>query len=396
MKYLISFIILLIVSQSGYSSQLNDSSKISILTCGSGSELYSIFGHTAIRVKDPAQNLDKVFNYGTFSFSDDFYVKFTMGKLNYFLSTQDFESFSESYAEENRSIIEQELNLSTEQRNHLYAFLQQNLLPENKYYLYDFFYNNCSTKEIDVLQKTLGSDFILPPDYNKKTDKSFRDLTDPYIENNMPWSDFGIDLGLGSVTDKKTTELEQTYLPIQLYDFLKKTSVHSSGGLLPMIKSEQIIYKAAPGLDQSTSISPGKLFISAFILISIFSIIEIKNKRLYKWIDFLVFFTMGLLGVLLLFLWIGTDHTATARNYNLIWASPLHLLLAFAILMNANTKLLIAYSWFTLILCTLLLIAWGLVPQDLHEAAIPLILIIIARAGLRVQYFTYKTKTSRI
>lgn len=119
---------------------LSDSAKISLLTCSSGSELYSIFGHSAIRVKDVRNRLDIVFNYGTFDFSEpNFYPNFVRGRLNYILSASHFEDFKYAYIEENRSISEQILNITKDEKQHLLDSILINYMPENRYYRYDFF-----------------------------------------------------------------------------------------------------------------------------------------------------------------------------------------------------------------------------------------------------------------
>lgn len=126
---------------------LSDSARISLLTCSPGNELYSVFGHSAIRVKDLPNKVDIVFNYGVFDFSDpNFYPNFVRGRMNYILAGNYYEDFYSSYVEENRSISEQVLNFSKEEKQHLLDSLFINYMPEHRYYRYDFFYDNCATR----------------------------------------------------------------------------------------------------------------------------------------------------------------------------------------------------------------------------------------------------------
>jgi hypothetical protein len=103
---------------------LGPDARITLLTCSPGDDLYSIFGHSAVRVEDPAQDIDWVFNYGTFDFSDpNFYTNFVRGKLNYKLSVSEYRYFEYSYQRENRWIWEQELNLTPGERQFLFDSL---------------------------------------------------------------------------------------------------------------------------------------------------------------------------------------------------------------------------------------------------------------------------------
>src|SRR5690606_22569898 len=142
----------------GQSVKLSPRAEISIITCGPGEELYSSFGHSAFRVKDPALKLDFAYNYGTFDFNKpNFYIKFAQGKLLYELSVSYFEDFVYNYKIEGRWVKEQVLNLSQDEKNQLFNFLNINAQPENKEYLYDFFFDNCSTKIRDVLEEVLNN-----------------------------------------------------------------------------------------------------------------------------------------------------------------------------------------------------------------------------------------------
>jgi hypothetical protein len=131
--------------------QLSDQAVISLITADPGEELYSLFGHSAIRVKDTVNNQDLVFNYGTFNFNTpNFYMKFTRGKLLYMLSIQQFDRFKRSYEYEKRDLKEQILNLTQDQKQAIFQFLLWNYQPENRYYKYDFFFDNCATRIRDV------------------------------------------------------------------------------------------------------------------------------------------------------------------------------------------------------------------------------------------------------
>ncbi len=200
--FLSLFCILLSLAGSAkrYEINLSDSSRISLLTCSSGNELYSIFGHSAIRVSDPIRSLDIVFNYGTFDFYDpNFYPNFVRGHLNYILSVSPYREFKQSYVEEGRWIWEQRLNINLNEKQHLFDSLLINYRPENRYYPYDFFGDNCATRIRDIFVKRVSREITF--DYSSfEKGKSFRQLLMPNLARSQ-WAKLGINLLLGLPAD---------------------------------------------------------------------------------------------------------------------------------------------------------------------------------------------------
>ena len=195
---------------------LSEKATISVITCGSGTELYSTFGHSAFRIKDPLTGLDKIYNYGTFDFNaPNFYLNFAKGKLTYQLSTTNFLYFLREYQYENRWVKAQVLNLNQQEVKAIFLFLENNAKPENRAYQYDFFYDNCSTKIEEVI-KTVLKDNVEFNNSHIKTTKSHRDLISDYTENQQ-WGKFGIDLALGSVIDREATKDEYKFLPDYIF-----------------------------------------------------------------------------------------------------------------------------------------------------------------------------------
>ncbi|NQX90714.1 MAG: DUF4105 domain-containing protein, partial [Flavobacteriales bacterium] len=191
--------------------KLSDEAQLSLLTCSPGAELYSTFGHSAIRINDPVKNIDWVYNYGTFEFSDDFYAKFAQGKLNYRLSKGTFTNFVNEYIYFGRKVEEQVFLLSRNDIQLLFEALEENYKPENRTYRYDFFFDNCSTRILDIVEETLDGEIVfndpLPAD-----SMTFREMIDSY-QGHMPWGDFGIDLALGTPCDRYMEHPEQTFIP---------------------------------------------------------------------------------------------------------------------------------------------------------------------------------------
>jgi len=176
--------------------------RISLLTCSPGEDLYAVFGHTALRITDSLAHTDIVYNYGTFNFEEpNFYLKFVRGKLDYALAYESLPQFLYGYTVEKRNVFEQELQLTAVQKQQIISFLQQNLMGNNRFYKYDFFYDNCTTRVRDILQKQSGLTITKPLVTNGIT---FRNMIHVYLDSmHMCWSKLGIDILLGSPTDKK-------------------------------------------------------------------------------------------------------------------------------------------------------------------------------------------------
>lgn len=392
MKKLLWFICLI---SSVANAQLSEQAIISVLTCGPyQGELYSAFGHSAFRVFDPVRNINVVCNYGTFDFNQpNFYLNFALGRNQYKLSVEEYQGFENRYIYENRFIHEQVLDLTMEQKQKLFAYLQWNALPENESYLYDYFYDNCSTKIRDVLLAALGDD-VKFDESHITTDYSIRELTDFYIKEQQPWGDLGIDICLGLPMDKKAAPLEYMFLPDFVESAFDHATINQNGSSVPLVKEKQVTYEARA--EDSLRRIPHPLYVSGFIalVIVIVTVWDFRRRKATNRFDFVFFGITGLIGILLTFLWFFTNHKAAAYNLNLLWAFPFHVFAALAL--SKSPKWLTAYFLFTTILALGTLLGWTILPQKLHYALIPL----IAALGIRsfTQYYfrskLYKPKFS--
>lgn len=296
--------------------------SISILTCGVGEELYASFGHTAVRVVDSAQRTDDVYNYGYFNFSEEnFYLKFTLGKLPYYLDKETYRGFIATYVQENRTIREQVLDLDATQTESLLAFLENNLKPENRQYKYDFLFDNCATRVRDLFPNVLGSHFYFG---NILEDKkiSYRNILNQYLSNKH-WERLGINLLLGSKIDSIMTEDGIMFLP----DYVHKGLVHAKLDGKHLVKSENQILEHKTEHKRSLN-APLWLHIGILILVVMAYLLP-PFRFLKPILRFLLLFVTGLLGVFMLFMWMGTNHQSCAYNYNVLWALPLNLIVAF-------------------------------------------------------------------
>ena len=313
-KILLQLFFISILAHWHISTFAQDSSRlrISLLTCTPGEELYSTFGHSAYRIIDSSRAFndwqDVVYNYGTFNFDDDgFYLKFVQGKLLYYASAENFNDFKAMYQSTNRGITEQVLNLSATQKINMQAFLNNNLKEENKYYKYDFFFDNCTTRLRDILIKYKDATFTQTP--VMPAGSRFRQAIHQYLDkNNKDWSKLGIDILLGFTKNK---------------------------------------------------------FARAFL----------------QGLEGLFFFVTGILGIILIFMWVGTDHSMTKNNFNLIWAWPTHSIMAFFV--NSSQHAVHKRRWvqkyfiITAVVLLAVLICWYFLPQQMNDGLIPIVLLLI-------------------
>jgi len=328
-KQILFIITLFIFSKIGIGQTLSNNAEVSILICAPGEDLYSTFGHAAIRINDPANRIDYVYNYGTFNFeTPHFYLKFVRGQLDYMMSVSYYKYFISSYINEKRWVKEQTLDLTSEQKNEVFAFLQNNALPENKYYRYDFFYDNCATRVKDVIKDVLKDELILPKKITNDG-QTFRDLIHIYLQGH-DWERFGINLALGRPTDKVVTMEEATFLPDYLGIAFKKSTIKVNGINKPLIKQSRMLYEPKENIAKSkTRILPFVVFMLVFLIVLILTYFELKNKKYFIILDKTLFFIAGLTGIVILTLWFGTEHTTVINNWNILWAMPLFFIAAF-------------------------------------------------------------------
>lgn len=394
-KYLLFFFIFWGLSpQITQAQSLSPQAKISLITCSPGDELYSMYGHSAIRVADPQYGIDYVFNYGTFNFkTPNFYTKFVRGKLKYQLSISDFADFVAAYQYYNRSVFEQDLNLTLHQKNAVFKYLQINYLPENREYLYDFFFDNCATKIRDVFKIALQDSLKIDPKTALRG-QSFRQIVGIY-QKPFPWADFGVDLAMGTPSDRKATAPEYMFIPDYLADGFAKATVKTASGWQPFAQPVRTVFQAPQPANPSVPlITPTIICWLLFVIAALFTFFQWQQKKFTYKLDVVLFGVIGLLGVILLFLTTGTDHKAFAKNLNLLWAIPLHLPVAFLLLPKKRPAFVKFYFLATAVLMAILLVSWQWLPQQYHPAFLPLILLLALRAGFI--YFTCKKKQVRI
>ena len=323
-KKFVTYIPFLFAVYSGFSQPITHNAEVSLLTCSSGKELYATFGHSAIRVYDSITQTDIVFNYGVFDFNTpNFYWKFVNGKLKYQLAIQSARRFIRMYEKEGRSVIEEKIILKKEEKRDLLAYLQKNYLPENRYYLYDFFYNNCSSKIWDVTVKQVNQPLYY--DSENQGNITFRQMLYPYLKD-LPWAKLGINILLGMPADEIANFEEQVFLPDYLsYNMshtLREKNKNNAQSLLGPRKV--LVEKKTP--EHNDKLKPIRVFWIFFVLIFMLTILGV-SKKILSIIDYIIYSSAGLLGLLLTFLWFISEHQAMNANLDLLWANPIAFLI---------------------------------------------------------------------
>jgi len=298
-----------------------ENTKISILTCRSGDELYSTFGHTAIRIVNSEDNFDIVYNYGIFSFNTpNFYPKFMRGKLPYYLGVTKTSNFLNEYTYDKRSVFEQELNLNKEQKRSIIQFLIENAKPENRAYKYDFFYDNCATRVVDVFSSVGEVTYSYAIDQ-----KTFRELLKENLRN-LVWSDFGIDLVIGARADRYANRRGQMFLPEYVKVNLESATLDNA---VPLAKPVYLVldFEALDAKRKKSGTNWPLICTSLFLILTL--MVNLANLKIARIYNKTILVVSSIVGLLLLFMWFGTEHGATKDNWNILWMNPLILIYLF-------------------------------------------------------------------
>lgn len=372
--YKCMIVCLLLIGCTRLIAQIPDSTtQVSLITVGPGDDLYSSFGHSLFWFSDPAKGLDASYNYGSFTFqTENFYIKFLRGTLPYKIDKGSLNHEVYVWQHENRSVVQQVLNLSAAQKQKLYALLEENYRPENREYRYRFFYDNCATRLQDMLLATCG-DSIVYEGYTHET-RTFREWIDKYAHKQKPWADFGMDLAIGKTADKTATPMQATFLPDNLHDAFADARIIVGGKPGPLVAADHIIYSAKPR-QPAGFLTPMVFFWLLALLTGLFTLWQLRGHKINFTFDKILFTTCAIAGTVLLLLWFGTDHEDTVLNWDVLWASPILLIIA-AGLSRVKKK---AWVSVLLIVYALLLLA-GTVNLDKHnQVLIPILLVLIIR-----------------
>jgi len=313
---------------------LSDNAKVSILTCGTAPVSYAMYGHTGIRITDVINQIDVVYNYGAFDFSTpNFMLKFVKGDLQYFVTSDNYYDFELSYLQDQRSIVEQELNLTSPQKQQLLNELHTSLTSDERFYTYKFIDKNCTTMVVDKINKILGSEILKQP----KSEQSYRDILYPYMTDF--YMKLGIQIIFGAKVDQPATRL---FLPLELEKVLETAT-----------QNGQKIAQPTKVLNKGTDNVPFSYINSIYSLLAAIVILILLNK---KGIQITYFIFAGLLGLFFSLVGFYSLHEEISWNYNILLFNPLLLVFAYFYWKNNTSKIILLGQ--ICIACTLIYLAY--------------------------------------
>ena len=377
----ILLLFLLLMSLALNAQVLSDSATASVLTCGAGEDFYTSFGHSAIRITDPVKGLDLVYNYGTFDFgTPHFYWKFMRGQLDYQLSRTSYAEFIDEYEWYSRPVSEQRLTFESGQVQNLFLLLETNYLPEYRHYRYDFLRDNCATRVRDIVYSAWAQDTVLQ---RTAEPRSYRQLLATCLKDSMEWWHLGIDLLFGLPTDHRCSAPERMFLPAEMEAELAQCTTTGIWTAPAIVEpSHALLTKGRTPL--KASFPPVVAFA---LLLAVIAVLTVCAHRfsfkpvVFNVIDRVFFIVAGLCGLFLCFMWFGTDHWCTQWNLNILWLSPLLILIAIRLERSPRWALWLQEAMF-------FVAAVWVVWCGLSVAIIPLIIMLM----LRVTVLLFRAK----
>lgn len=356
--------------------QLSDHATISLITYSPGDELYTAFGHSSIRVRDDAQAIDRLYNYGTFDFETEaFYLKFARGDLLYQLSVGLSNAEINERGNLGQGVTESILNFNAEQRQAMFSELETNLLPENRFYRYDFTLDNCSTRVRDIFEKVWGHP-VADPSIGKIT---FRQMLDPYFLR-IPWIRFGIYLLLGAGVDRLVTPREACFLPFNLERAVQESSTETG----PLGGKPAAIYQPQPLPSAPWYLRPEIVF--WVLVVAWMGWWFWGGRSASSFLSGLVLCVFGAVGTLIVVYAANTLHWEAYDNWNLGWLIPTHLLAGVCVIFFRRRWgfWLRLYLAIALAETALFVVASPWLPQQFHHAIYPLAILVGWRCAVEL------------
>jgi len=399
MKRKVWIILLLLISLSfelkGQIAAPSDSIRIGLITCGPGEEIYNLFGHSAIHFQNYTKGINVVFNYGVFSFKEpNFIFRFTLGKTDYQLAANDYQDFVDNYAWNNRWVSEQVLNLSPAEKIKTAQLLEENYLPQNRIYRYNFFYDNCSTRPRDIIEKALDQHLKYTDDLQETDGDSFRSIIKHYTKGHS-WAQFGIDFLLGPEADKPISRRLSMFIPFYLQHYFASAQIQeNNGNSRSLVSVEQQIVAPTDEEDivWTEVFSPFRTTLFIFIIIALLTIYGLKRKKSLWGLDTILFAVAGIAGCLLSYMALFSEHPTVSPNYLIIALLPTHLFLLPWFIRKVRKQQLSWYLVLTASILTLFIILWPVIPQKFNLAVLPLALILLVRSMNNIILSYHKKK----
>ena len=325
----------LIVSQLGFAQQ-SDSIEVSLLTCAPGNEVYSLYGHTALRYHDLRTGEDFAFNYGVFNFNRPFFsLRFLFGLTDYELGVYPFPLFAQEYGRRGSQVTEQVINLTTEEKKALHKALIDNYRPENREYRYNFLYDNCTTRARDMLERNINGRLKYVDGDNRQT---YREMVHQY-NSKYPWAAFGVDLALGAAADIKIGGRKQQFLPDYMMMDAEKAQILSDGFYRPLVaESRSAVDPGVNVIEDSFPLTPTECALILLTLSLALMAMEWRRKSVFRVWDTILMSLSGLAGIFMLALFCSR-HPTTSTNLQLLLINPMPLFFIYRLWRKPQDKL---------------------------------------------------------
>ena len=379
------FLLFTAVSLQAQYPLLSKDAEISLLTVSpSEDEVYTVYGHTALRVRDASKKLDTVFNYGIFDFSKpNFIYRFAKGETDYRLAAQYTRDFLIEYEMRGSEVTEQILDIDSAGKARIWEALMINNRPENRVYRYNFFFDNCATRPAAIIENQTDGKIDYDAPFKQQT---FRDLIN-YCTRNKPWLTFGCDLALGSPTDRIATPHEMMFLPPYLKEaFGTATITGADGSRKKLVSSTKTLVNGLADEERPDTgfFTPLVSCWAFFLVVLAVTFIEWRRKSYFRIVDCLLFLIAGIAGIVLFFLSFVSTHPCVCPNWNIIWLQPFDLAAVILFTVKKLRKAAYYYHFINFAALTLMLAGWHFIPQHLNTAFIPLVMSIWLRSGYGV------------
>ena len=370
-------------------SQSTDSIRFSLLTCAPGTEIYSLFGHTAIRYENYTRRIDVVFNYGMFSFNTpNFIFRFVAGETDYQLGITPYSYFEAEYAMRGSSVYQQVLNLTQSEKERLLTILENNYLPENRIYRYNYFYDNCTTRARDKIEECIEGKVVYP---DSLSSKSYRSIVHEFTAGS-PWDEFGIDLCLGAEADKEINKRQQMFSPFYMKYYASNAYIVDAGGTRrPLILDETKIVDVEPeDVQPGFILSPlmcGALFLALCVVMAWG---QWKTQRIWWGWDIVLYGLQGLAGCIIAFLFFFSVHPTVGSNWLLILFNPIPLLYLPFMVYKAVKRKKDYYHVGNMVYLTLFITILPFCGQEFNLTVLPLALGLLVTSASHVLVWNKK------
>lgn len=370
-------------------SQSTDSIRFSLLTCAPGTEIYSLFGHTAIRYENYTRRIDVAFNYGMFSFNTpNFIFRFVAGETDYQLGITPYSYFEAEYAMRGSSVYQQVLNLTQSEKERLLTILENNYLPENRIYRYNYFYDNCTTRARDKIEECIEGKVVYP---DSLSGKSYRGIVHEFTAGS-PWDEFGIDLCLGAEADKEINKRQQMFSPFYMKYYASNAYIVDAGGTRrPLILDETKIVDVEPEeVQPGFVLSPlmcGALFLALCVVMAWG---QWKTQRIWWGWDIVLYGLQGLAGCIIAFLFFFSVHPTVGSNWLLILFNPIPLLYLPFMVYKAVKRKKDYYHVGNMVYLTLFITILPFCGQEFNLTVLPLALGLLVTSASHVLVWNKK------